>query len=321
MKVVPLVSAAANSVFPSRILLLVLLSATFTMAPRAGEPLVSDSALVTQNGVTITVSDVAQYINFNLAVDARVSGLERERAVKQIVENLYVLERLHQEASEQGRPSAEQVKWVSRYEGIRFAAVKYIEQMKENSVDDFALDWESSAREYYLAHLEEFSTGDRLELAHILVSLEGRSFDEWQQRVAVVRQKLSSGAVFEDVAQNFSDDEASARLGGSLGIVSKGQMIPRFEQAAFQLAEAGAISDPILTRFGLHIIQLKGKVPAEIKDFESVKRLIKPKVIGEAPETAKEKLLLPYKQEVGGTIAELDDSAIVAAVKPLLLSH
>ncbi len=320
MKVSVEARVMVNRALRASMLPAILVLAMGAPAQDASGRLVPETVLVNQNDVVITVDDVAQYLNFNLSPEARPSGLERERAVKQIVENLYVLERLHQQALKRGGPFARRVDWVSRYEGIRFAAVKYMKQAEEASKEEAALDWEGPAREYYLANIEEFSSGDRRDVSHILVAFDGRSFDSWQERVALVRQELASGEVFEEVAREFSDDEASARYSGSLGIISKGQMVPAFEQAAFDLAEVGAVSDPIFTPYGLHIIQLNAKLPSELRDFESVKFAIKPKVVADAPANAKEALLLPFKQEVGGTIAVLDESAIVDAVRVLLLS-
>ena len=56
----------------------------------------------------------------------------------------------------------------------------------------------------------------------------------------------------------YSQDPGSAKLGGDLGFVRKGQLIQSFETAAYALKEGG-ISDIVETRYGFHLIQLLSK--------------------------------------------------------------
>jgi len=63
---------------------------------------------------------------------------------------------------------------------------------------------------------------------------------------------------FAEVAQRESDDRGSSMRGGDLGWFSKGQMVTPFEDAAFAL-EVGAISAPVRTMYGWHIIYKEGE--------------------------------------------------------------
>ncbi len=76
-------------------------------------------------------------------------------------------------------------------------------------------------------------------------------------------------ASFEDVARITSEDPASAANGGLLGdYTGKGVWVPEFEAVAFAL-DSGAISEPVRTQFGYHIIQSHGKTNEG--DVEKVK--------------------------------------------------
>ena len=77
---------------------------------------------------------------------------------------------------------------------------------------------------------------------------------EAAERLMELRKRLEGGADFEDLARQYSED-GSAPMGGDLGWASPGQYVPEFEQALSAL-EPGQISPPVVSRFGVHLIQL-----------------------------------------------------------------
>jgi len=79
-----------------------------------------------------------------------------------------------------------------------------------------------------------------------------------KRRLAQFKQDVLSGkSTFEQLARANSED-GSAEQGGDLGWTSPGQFVPEFEDAIKDLADGG-ISDPVVTRFGVHLIQLIGR--------------------------------------------------------------
>lgn len=75
------------------------------------------------------------------------------------------------------------------------------------------------------------------------------------QRLAEFRQQVATGAAsFEQLARENSED-GSAPQGGELGWASPGQFVPEFEEAMKPL-QPGQISDPVVSRFGVHLIQV-----------------------------------------------------------------
>jgi peptidyl-prolyl cis-trans isomerase SurA len=68
------------------------------------------------------------------------------------------------------------------------------------------------------------------------------------------RDILSGARTFEQLARENSED-ASAPQGGDLGWAAPGAFVPEFEEAIAALP-VGGISDPVTTRFGLHLIQV-----------------------------------------------------------------
>lgn len=76
--------------------------------------------------------------------------------------------------------------------------------------------------------------------------------EKFRQRV------VEGGEDFAELAKTYSDDFASARIGGDLGWTKRGKFVPEFEAAAYKLEE-GEISPVVETEFGFHIIQLLGR--------------------------------------------------------------
>lgn len=88
--------------------------------------------------------------------------------------------------------------------------------------------------------------------------------------------KLKAGEKFEEVARLFSDDKQTSDRGGQLSPFKSGRLPREFEDAAFKLKENGAISDPVQTPYGWHIIkrnEVKGLAP-----FDQMKPEIKARV-------------------------------------------
>ena len=86
-----------------------------------------------------------------------------------------------------------------------------------------------------------------------------------------IKSKLTGGSSFAELAQEYSQDQFSAKNGGRLDRVSRGQNDPAFDNVLFTLKE-GEISEPVRTQFGFHLIKLDKIFPGKAKPFEEVKQ-------------------------------------------------
>jgi foldase protein PrsA len=77
-----------------------------------------------------------------------------------------------------------------------------------------------------------------------------------------VEAKLKAGGDFAALAKQYSTDTSTKAKGGELGFFGRGQMVPAFQDAAFALP-VGAISAPVKSPFGWHVIQVEEKKPAQ----------------------------------------------------------
>jgi len=102
---------------------------------------------------------------------------------------------------------------------------------------------------------------------HVLLRLSPQlSRDAAIRRLAEFKnQILAHSKTFEDLARENSED-GSAAQGGDLGWASPGQFVPEFEDAMNALP-AGGVSEPVVSRFGVHLIQVieRRKVSLDLK--------------------------------------------------------
>lgn len=103
------------------------------------------------------------------------------------------------------------------------------------------------------------------ELSHILVAYQGGAVparsgnapgrEEAMKKAQMIAQQLKGGADFGKLARQYSDDASSAERGGVLGPFSPGMLPPELEARVSQL-QPGQTSDPIPSRFGIHIFKV-----------------------------------------------------------------
>jgi peptidyl-prolyl cis-trans isomerase SurA len=103
-------------------------------------------------------------------------------------------------------------------------------------------------------------------------------------RLADFKKRVEAGqADFAQLAREFSQD-ASARNGGDLGWSSPGLYVPEFEEVMNSLAP-GRVADPMLSRFGAHLIQLLERRSATLTQREQrevARNLLREKKLDEA---------------------------------------
>ena len=86
-------------------------------------------------------------------------------------------------------------------------------------------------------------------------AISKEEMDATRDRLRALRERLLKGENFGALAALYSEDPGSAKKGGEVGFVSRGQLYPEYEAAAFNLKK-GEISDIIKSKAGYHVIQM-----------------------------------------------------------------
>lgn len=115
---------------------------------------------------------------------------------------------------------------------------------------------------YFEQHRPHFD-GSQVRAAHLLLKIPGGgSAAETVTRARSLKQQIDSGKLtFAAAVQQYSD--GTKDNGGDLGFLPRRDVMPEsFSRAAFEL-QPGEISEPVVTPFGVHLIQCREIKPGE----------------------------------------------------------
>jgi EpsD family peptidyl-prolyl cis-trans isomerase len=258
-------------------------------APQSTAAAVADDSkrpVAVINGETITVEKLNRmYANLNTQMR---TNYDQNGGKGAFLEN-YIRKRLMiQEAFKTGFDKKPEV--VTALDSARESALfdRYVRDVVAAGIVT-----DKDIKDYYAAHPDDFATPEKVHVRHIVVTVtnagpapktDGQALEQISKIASELRAADIASAMgkpdhatmvkltlahFEDAAKKYSED-GSAESGGDLGWMSKGQLDPAFEAAAWGL-KPGVVSGIVHTKFGYHLIYVEGKEPAGIEPFDAVK--------------------------------------------------
>jgi parvulin-like peptidyl-prolyl isomerase len=163
----------------------------------------------------------------------------------------------------------------------------YNEVTKNTKVTD------ADVTKYYNENKSTYSQAASRDVRHILVNNKKLADD--------IESQLKNGGDFAKLAKKYSKDPGSAASGGKLTI-TKGQTVPEFDKAAFEL-KTNALSQPIKTTYGWHIIQALSPVKAATTTpLADVKETIRQSLVQKKKTDAMTKWLDGVKKEFAKSV-------------------
>lgn len=135
---------------------------------------------------------------------------------------------------------------------------------------------EEDCRQYFDANPKKFMTTPLIEARHILLDAspdDAQARSEANELANEIIKRLNEDlSLFSELAQLHSKCP-SAKMGGQLGQLSKGQTVPEFERQLFN-CEKGLAQAPIESRYGVHIVVLDHHEEGKALPYEMVKTRI-----------------------------------------------
>ncbi len=117
---------------------------------------------------------------------------------------------------------------------------------------------------YYIFYLEDKKEMEKVNIEerkvrHILIKTNAIVTDERAKSMLLeLKKRIEGGESFSNIARAYSEDSISASSGGNLEWAAPGTFVPEFEDMIDTLP-INKISDPFLSQFGWHILEVLGK--------------------------------------------------------------
>jgi foldase protein PrsA len=186
-------------------------------------------------------------------------------------------------------PSEQAFQQAMVQQGLTFAQLQELirgqvaeEKVRAVVVKDFGPS-DEDLRKYYRSHIDDYR---RTKASHIVVK-KRKLANKLYKELSKTKDKDVSHR-FALLAKRFSTDKGSAKKGGGLGFFAPGQFVPQFERAADKL-EVGAVSKPVKTEFGFHLIRVTDR---RVTPFADVKDQIAQELSTGAEEAAFQRFVI-----------------------------
>jgi peptidyl-prolyl cis-trans isomerase C len=172
---------------------------------------------------------------------------------------------------------------------------------------------EPALRAVYQDAIKQMGSDEEVHARHILFRVEKAddkaASDQAEGKVKAVIDRLKKGEDFATIAKELTEDPSGKQDGGDLGYFTKDQMVPEFAEVAFKL-DKGAISEPVKTQFGWHVLKVEDKRKKQPPEFDKVKEQLESFVVRKA------QMDLVTKLRAEAKIERLDKKADAPAAAP-----
>jgi parvulin-like peptidyl-prolyl isomerase len=165
---------------------------------------------------------------------------------------------------------------------------------------------DSEIEDFYKQNESEMVEPEQVRARHILIKVdENTDRKKALNKIRGILKEVKKGDTsFAELAKKYSEGPTAPR-GGDLGFFIRGQMVRKFEEAAFAL-KVGEISDVVETEYGYHIIQCIEKKASEKKSLEEIREYLRNFIFQKKMEERYGKWLRELRDKASITRSEID---------------
>lgn len=210
-----------------------------------------------------------------------------DKEVDNIIENIkkqYLID----DEQLKGKLKEEGINFKDFYEGIKANTLRGRVMAQVISPD--VIVTEKTIKEYYDKHVDDFKD-EEYGLRQIFIA---RKTPDAEKKISEAYNLLKGGALFSDVAKEFSEDP-SAPHGGDIGYVKKGKLVPGLKEVVGTLMP-NSYSQILNTPYGFHIILLSDIKKGDTMPFDEIKGKIHERIIAEESEKRYKEYMEKLKQ-------------------------
>ena len=164
------------------------------------------------------------------------------------------------------------------FESDEKAKIRYLEISLDNLKNNYSIS-DQQLKEEYEIYVQNFDSTVRRSASHLMLNInEDRSLESALSSLRELKLRVKEGEAFEELVKEFSEDEGTKNLGGSLGI-SDGSAFPDKFETALETLEEGEVSEVVVLESTAHLLKLTSIQKPTPEEYLSIKETFKEELI------------------------------------------
>lgn len=261
-----------------------------------------DAIVAERGGIKITVGEMRAKVRTSVPATARKGYFESGASVSSLIESMLLTRQIAAEARSKGLDQEPDIKTEIEEAVLDLLSRRQVGRYLDAQPEP---DYEVLAKERYMAKKEDFTTPPRRDVRHILILKSDKPEAEAKAIAEKVHELLVQGKDFDEVFNEYTEDPARS-LNGWVNNVWGDRYDPAFLHATWNLENIGDISEPVLSKFGYHVIRLEKDEAPRLRPYEEVREELVKKLKEEVKTATRE----AYITEFSSQPLKLNDEAL-----------
>jgi peptidyl-prolyl cis-trans isomerase C len=239
--------------------------------PAAPDKLPPETVVARQGSAVLTMGDIDAFAA-RIEERQRAGFFNSPKRIETLVSNLLAQRQLAAEAEKAGLEKNASIQAQIKIAQEEILSKAYVDELK-STIKLPNLD--QLAHEEYLGHKEKYVIPGKLDVKHILISIDKHSDEEAKAIAEDVRKQAAAHPDdFDALIEKYSEDPSKAQNHGLMTDANNKRYVPQFSAAAAALKIPGEISPVIKTKFGYHVLKLVTRTSDQPQKFDDVKAQI-----------------------------------------------